>query len=321
MITIFGNNDFYQLSKVKEKLERESIDVVVVDYKDDKNLIFSFDQKGKQSFFFEGVDLSKSNIVWRSDKYIHPHFGTSGIWAEGYIKTKLWKSSIDNIVSTLECEVVNSFEARYKCENKLFQIKLAQETGFKTPFSLISNSIDTIREHSSKYGGLVTKMIGDPHIPKLDEGIIKQFAPPTVRIDSEYLELNKGKIEPFPLFIQNEINKKLEYRCIYVNGDIYSLSIDPYQHSIMEVDHRLGGYMVNYLPCVLDASVELRIKELANRLGLFSGCFDLIEDVDGNIIFLEVNHHGVWGLHDDIYDGKISTAFCKSLIARASSSS
>lgn len=320
MITIFGNDDFYQLKKVREKIESKSIEVVVIDYKLDSDLSISFDEEGNRKFHFGSVDLSRTDIVWRSDKYIVPHFGNSEEWADGYTKAKIWKSSLDNIASVMSCPVVNSIESRQRCENKLFQLQLAKELGFNIPFSLISNSIDTIREHRSKYGGLVTKMIGDPHIPKIEAENVKQLAPPTVRVDNDYLESARGGIEPFPLFIQNEIKKKLEYRCIIVDGVIFSLSIDPSQHSIMEVDHRLGGYMVDYKPCVLGNVLEKKIKAFTRRLGLFSGCFDFIEDINGNITFLEVNHHGVWGLHDDIYEGEISSEFCNALIRRSNNS-
>lgn len=313
MITIFGSDDFYQLRRVSEKLSAQSADMMIVDYKQNKELTLTLNETGRKCFLYDGVDLTRSDIVWRSDKYICAQFGDTKDWADDYTKNKIWKSTLDNIARTLDCPIVNSTKARQFCEHKLSQIQLAVEAGFNTPFSLISNSVDTIKAHSAQHGGLITKMMGDPHIPDVSD-VVKQSAPPTVRIDKEYLEINQGKIEPFPLFIQKEIKKKLEYRCVFVDNHIFTLSIDPSQHHIMEVDHRLGGYMVDYKPFKLPALVDEKIREIAERIGLFSGCFDLIEDTNGEYFFLEVNHHGVWGLHDDIYDGDISSMFSEALL-------
>ncbi|XLZ68769.1 hypothetical protein ABT364_19775 [Massilia sp. SR12] len=72
--------------------------------------------------------------------------------------------------------------------------------------------------------------------------------------------------------------------------------------------------MVDYVPYQLPEKIETMILAFAERTGLFTGCFDLIETEGGDFIFLEVNPEGVWGLHDDIIGGAISSCVAESLV-------
>ena len=305
--------NFYHVEEVTKYFDNIGYDYTLVDYSEQKEFVFRLASDNSYTFEYDKRDLTNTSLVWRSEKIIFRDFGDTEEWADEYVSGSNWKESLRNIASVLNCPVVNSIESRQKCENKLYQLRLAQNMGLKIPSSLVSNSIKEINTHTHQYQSAIIKMIGDPHIPVIEEGV-KQNVMTTCRIDKVYLNDHKDKIEPMPMYVQNEIEKKLEYRCIFVLDKVFALSINPFQHKIMEVDYRRGGMMVDYRPATIPKFVEEKLVKMANEMGLFSGCFDLIEDVNGDFIFLEVNPEGVWGLHDEIYDKEISKKFAESLI-------
>lgn len=51
--------------------------------------------------------------------------------------------------------------------------------------------------------------------------------------------------------------------------------------------------------------------------GLTSGSFDFIVDRQGELIFLECNPEGIWGIIDKTYQGAVAAAFAETLLSHA----
>lgn len=61
-----------------------------------------------------------------------------------------------------------------------------------------------------------------------------------------------------------------------------------------EVDWNFGRETDRFraIPVVLDPVVERSVLDLCARLGVVFGCIDFVEDLEGNIFFLELNQMG-----------------------------
>jgi glutathione synthase/RimK-type ligase-like ATP-grasp enzyme len=316
MILLLGSADFYQANRVKESLFRAGRDFIFLDFNGTDEITFEFDSEIGFRFLFNGIDLSCAKLVWRSAKFLYRSFGDDQEWADKYIAKNMQRMNYRNFLSVCQGKIVNPVEATFLSSHKMLQIKIAKDLGFKVPRSIVSNNIDSINKWRRGNEDLITKCIDESFIPIIKNGV-QQRNISTSKIDYDYLTRKENRLEPFQVFIQENIKKKWEHRCIYVAGVLFNFRIDSKQHAIMETDYRNGGMMVDYTPWPLPKEIHDKVIEYAIYTNLFSGCFDLIEDVNGDFIFLEVNPEGVWGLHDDIMDGKISKKFAEALIDEA----
>jgi hypothetical protein len=317
LIIVLGTMVIPQVESVFRKLQERTDKVTLLDISDNNNL--SLILKG-DGVTLQGLDIKDFSVAWVQGKFIYRYFGDTVEWTQDYLSGKMQRNSHDNITSILPCEVINSIEVRSICSNKLNQLKLASAVGLKVPRTLVSNSNAEIYDFLGDGEGIV-KCIGDPHIPNVTESCVLQESVFTSIVDKCYLSENLEHKEPFPVFIQEFVRKKFEYRCVYVDGQMFSFRINPNEHELFEVDYRRGGYHIEYVPCEIPIFLQLKIISLARNIGLFSGCFDFIEDLSGNYVFLEVNTEGIWGYHDDIVGGKISDAFANAIIKKSLRSS
>jgi hypothetical protein len=314
MLLILGNNDFHQVNYVKQKLDARQIEYLAIDFNQKEAITFEIDNDGER-YFYHDVELSQFPLMWRTSKFLYPRFGDNQEWADKYIASSMQKENYRNFLAVFPGKIVNAFEVNLLGLHKLRQLKLARAVGLKIPNSIVTNSLAKLDEWRNGSTTLITKCLGEPYIPVIEDGVKQQLIT-TSKLDCSYLEDNHDNIEPFQVYVQINVAKRYEHRCVYVGGRIFNFRIDPNQHPIMETDYRIGGEMVEYVPYELPTPIQHKICEYSRIANLFSACFDLIENTQGEFIFLEVNPEGVWGKHDDILQGAISTCFADALVTQ-----
>lgn len=314
MIALLGNRKIAQFGYVCNALSNLGVDPLLLDFCSEQRLSFSMSKSGRLSLVLNGNFVDEISCAWRCAKFLHLKFGCAETWVNEYIRGNFQKESYLNFISLHEEVILNRPKMDYFSQRKISQLEFAARSGFRIPRTIVSNSLDDIELWVSGGENFITKCIGDSIIPRIKDGIVSQESIPTCRLSVEYLNSQPSRIEPFHVFIQDEIDKKFEYRCVYINGRIFSFRIDPFQHPIMEVDYRMGGMMVNYEPCDIPDILKSKIIDFSKNIRLFSGCFDFIEDKSGEYYFLEVNPEGIWGLHDEIVDGEISLEVARQLL-------
>jgi glutathione synthase/RimK-type ligase-like ATP-grasp enzyme len=102
----------------------------------------------------------------------------------------------------------------------------------------------------------------------------------------------------FPSLVQEKVNKKFEIRTFYLDGACHAMAIFSQQNKNTREDFR------NYdnarpnrtVPYKLPADIEHRLQQLMQALGFRAGSIDLMVDVHGNYIFLEINPEGQFGM-------------------------
>lgn len=264
-----------------------------------------------------GRSAAVADLVWYADKPMVPPFGTTQEWADSYADSKAWKAAIANLMHVSSAEVVNDPCASERCHWKLWQLSVARRAGFAVPWTLLTNTTARLRSGLEEGARFIAKATADPYLPRI--GAERAYRVVMTNEVSAVLLADRPEVEPHPTKYQVLVDKKAEHRVIVVDQEVFAFRIDPRQHPIMEIDYRRGGFAVRYEPEDLGEAMIARILTLHADFGLFSGCYDFIEEPDGRFVFLEVNPEGMWALHDDLLDGRISRAFAKALGERAAS--
>lgn len=171
-------------------------------------------------------------------------------------------------------------------EDKIVQLYVAHEVGFRVPRSVISNDWN-----------LAYQSFGNPEvIVKLPNGRMffnkKPHHMVTTVIDQKKYKAI-AKTVPFPGIWQEFIPKKKEWRITVIGDKVFPASI--YTSKKARADwrkHQFDGRTVKFKAERPPLEIEKLCVKMLKRLNTHFGAFDLIEQEDGTFIFLEVNLNG-----------------------------
>ena len=202
--------------------------------------------------------------------------------------------------------VINPRFAEMRAELKPLQLHAAQAVGLRIPKTMISNDPARIRRFAESCGAET--------IFKTLTATAFQFTATTV-LDTELRDM-LDSVKIAPAIFQERIVAKTHIRATVVDDRVFAASIAP-QRDYAALDWRLDRN-AEIRPCALPAEIEARLCALARRMGLRYGAADLIESVDGDHVFLEINPGGQF-LFVEIHGGlPISDAIADALAGRTS---
>jgi len=197
-----------------------------------------------------------------------------------------WASFIRNLIIFEKALWINHPVNTYKAENKLFQLKVAKEIGFKIPFTLVSNNGDLPDLDDKK------KYI----IKTLDAGLFKignkeAFIYTNIVKGSELI--NNINLKLLPVVIQEYLYHKLDIRVTVVGNKVWAVKILKKGKSIDGDWRRTKKEELEFISVDLPHDINLLSITLVKKLGLNFGAIDLAYS-DGKYFFLEVNPTGEW---------------------------
>lgn len=168
-----------------------------------------------------------------------------------------------------------------KSENKIYQLRIAEKVGFRTPKSLITNSSEQAKEFCKKRKSIVKPL----SIGKITHGNRTSF------IQTNLVNLNTeiSQLEMSPVYFQEYMPKDYELRVTVVDDKFYSVRIDTNE----KVDWRKKGSVNFYSIYELPENIKQKCLEMMKICNLKFGAFDFIVN-EGEYIFLEVNPNGQW---------------------------
>lgn len=197
-------------------------------------------------------------------------------------------SFISNMFSVIDARWISDPFAVYKAENKLFQLKMAATIGFNIPKTIITTSKDKLKYFASSVErSLVIKPLSETRIDQ-DNCLGFLF---TNRIPEKYIAA-LDEFDLTPAIIQEEIVKRKEFRITVVGDKAFSASVDSQSDPETTTDWRKKK--LRFMASPIPNNIETLCIQIVKGLGLAFGAIDLIEDVDGNFIFLEINPNGQW---------------------------
>ncbi|MBL7811547.1 MAG: hypothetical protein JNL57_04935 [Bacteroidetes bacterium] len=186
-------------------------------------------------------------------------------------------------------KIMDSLECISNSENKWVQMVLAKKCDLLVPDTIITNHPYYSREFTQSRATVVKLQI--PLSWSMDGG--GEFFYTTDWSDfetSQYKELLNA-----PLTYQEKVEKKEEYRVIYVDGDFHC-GVIPGNIFDRQTDWRIPGTQFQWQTGKLPAPIRGKLKRFMQELGLNFGAIDLIHTPKNEWYFLEVNPTGEWGM-------------------------
>jgi glutathione synthase/RimK-type ligase-like ATP-grasp enzyme len=173
-------------------------------------------------------------------------------------------------------------------ENKITQLNLANEIGFKIPQTVISNSPDDVI-------GFVEGRKTDVVIKPVKSGFIGgDEVLFTNVLDKE--AINKpDRIMKIPSIYQECVKKKYDIRVTIFGNKVFPVEIHSQESSESRVDWRKSNDLnMQQREHVLPKDIEDKCLKMTKRLGLQFGAIDLILTPENEYFFLEINPNGQW---------------------------
>lgn len=220
-------------------------------------------------------------------------------------------NEIDSLINNLFCIIngkwiSNPFSV-YKAENKLFQLKIAKEIGFKIPDTIVTSSKEDLKTFYKKHNGnIIIKPLNQTRINDKD-------APSfifTNRVKQEQIE----KIENFdltPCIYQNEIEKRYEIRVTVVGNKVFAAAVNSQMDNETLIDWRRKKLIFRKID--LPLTIRDLCIDIVRYMNLTFGAIDLIKDKNGDYIFLEINPNGQWAWIEAQTSLNISDSIIKEL--------
>ncbi len=169
----------------------------------------------------------------------------------------------------------------------------AKDEGINIPATIISNNKNDLLKFKEEHTKIITKPLGEVITFETSNEL---FFTRTVLIDD-------GKLKEiddyfFPSLFQEYIEKEIEIRSFYLEGNFYSMAIFSQLDTKTEVDFRNynDGNPNRTVPINLPDSLKCKLTVLMEKLNLNTGSLDLILTPKGEFYFLEVNPVGQFGM-------------------------
>lgn len=239
----------------------------------------------------ESIDINSIDLAW----YLRPgNFSISEQFSrfERDFAIEESKHSVISLLEALPCRWVNDRRAiRRADDSKFFQQMIAASAGLIVPSTTMGNYPNGILEKTRKYGQSLVKSMG---ITPLHDMPNKNIYSNIFSISE--IEESAKSIENCPVYCQEYISKRYEYRVIFAGGKILACRIDSQASERTRIDWRKYDFdKVAHDQVDLPSDLCLRIEKFMKKMALNFGAIDLIEMSDGQFVFLEVNASGQWG--------------------------
>ncbi|MGG3562740.1 MvdC/MvdD family ATP grasp protein [Neobacillus rhizosphaerae] len=169
-----------------------------------------------------------------------------------------------------------------RADNKIVQLKLANELGFNIPDSLISNSNQEAKIFTFNNPTSIVKPISVGRL--IDENKVGYIQTNMVNKEQEILGL-----ELSPAYFQSYQEKDYEVRLTIINGKPYGVKIN----SSNNIDWRKKDSKISYSLIEVPQEIVNKCLIMMDSLYIKFAAFDFIVK-DGNYFFLELNANGQW---------------------------
>jgi ATP-GRASP peptide maturase of grasp-with-spasm system len=177
--------------------------------------------------------------------------------------------------------------------NKIEVLNTARVCGLDVPATLITRSKEELIRFVEAHGPVITKALWESQSLMVQEEEQVSYTSFTEEITDEILETIPQQFY-YSLF-QEKLDKALDLRVFFLDGECYSMAIFSQLLSQTSIDFRKYANNRN-VPFRLPASISDRIRELMKALNLNTGSIDIVKTKDGRYVFLEVNPVGQYDM-------------------------
>jgi hypothetical protein len=173
--------------------------------------------------------------------------------------------------------------------SKLLQLRLAASVGLRVPATIVTNDPDDVRAlHACFEGRIVAKLLRALST-SMGAPTRAVYTSPVSAADLDDLD----GLASCPMIFQERIDVGCELRVAYVRGRCFTGGLTPPPGAAPDWRRQRD---LAWHPAALDDMTTTAVRRLMERLGLVYGALDLVRTPDGEIVFLEVNPAGEWGM-------------------------
>lgn len=254
------------------------------------------------------IDLLKFVSVYYRRPELNTNFGAIGKNEVSFLRSEMLYV-LEGIYKVLDNKFwLNKISAIRNSENKLFQLMIANEIGFITPDSLVSNDPEKVLDFYTTHR---ENCIIKPIKSGLVEGDGETGVIFTTRV--ELNESNIDRIVTCPIYIQPLIAKKADIRVTIVGKEVFAALIHTENVTDAISDWRQSDQELAYSEHQLPEEIIEKCLNLMKILSLNFGAIDFVLDQNDQYIFLEINPNGQWAWIEKRLNFKISDAITKIL--------
>lgn len=238
------------------------------------------------------IDLTRdiSSVYYRRPLLPEPLSFNISIEEKEFIEKESYYI-LEGLYSILKNKFWISYPAFVRsAENKILQLQVAQNLGFKIPLSLISN-IKSSQNDFVKFNQSIIKPIKNGLITQNKENMKLVYVD---SITSEKINLNKSL---FPSYLQEKINKQYDLRLTVVGEKVIPVMIKGKNKNIIDWRNNDNSNLI-YEKVEIPKNIEKMCVELLRELKLNFGAVDMALNTNGEYVFFEINPNGQWAWLD-----------------------
>ncbi len=222
-------------------------------------------------------------VLVRRPTYLRSPPGT----AEQALAAHHWLTFLHGLQSFTGLHWMNHPASDFVAENKMVQLRVAAEIGFRIPNTTVTNSAG-MALHDLRH-------ITDFAIKGLDTVLWRegesQFFCYTEMLDRANVQ--GLDLSALPTIVQERLWPKTDVRVTVVGDRLWAATITD-RHEPIDVDWRTLKHRATYREHRLPDPVRLQCLEVTRRLGLCFAAIDLVQ-YRNEYVFLELNPVGEWG--------------------------
>ena len=250
------------------------------------------------------VTLSDTAFFWNRRPRVRCPGDGEGRFVEARESEVLefWNGALNDGFAGTWC---NPFDAQRKASNKIVQFRVAEAAGLKCPDTLWTNNENDVKTFVEKHDGAV---------------VFKMFAgteavwQPCRKFDAN-LAVHMHYLRFMPAIFQQYVSGAGEYR-VTIFGEFCFAARADMGRSRFPSDVRIDLALERTAEA-LPSGVEEKLRTFMGDLGLLYAAFDLRENANGDLIFLECNPMGQFLYLDHLYGGAMLKAFCSFIESHA----
>lgn len=293
MIIVISSEKDEHARAVIEGLSRHKAEVTLLDLSDfpqKSELSILYNNKKscmayrRLSTFSPELDFSDCRVIWwRRPQQFGLHSELNDSEDRNFAYTESY-SAFSGLWLSLDVYWINHPTRDEKAARKVYQLKVAQELGFRIPDTCVTNSPVQAKSFIEQHGAEAT-------IYKAFSGT-KEAWRETRLLKSEEIKLIDS-VKYAPVIFQEYIPAEVDLRITVVGKDVFAAAIYS-QETSYKVDFRMSMNEASVKAFDLPVDVVERLLAYMKRLGLVYGAIDMRLTPDGEYVFLEINPSGQW---------------------------
>ena len=231
---------------------------------------------------FKIKENALKSIYFRAPVFLRDSYNGSASLEKQLYRSQ-WGSFIRNLVYFENVIWMNNPVSTYKAENKILQLKYADEVGFDIPNTVITNDEQINIDNNKNY-----------IVKSLDTALFRENNKELFVYSNivKGIEIRKGSLKESPIILQEYLYPKKDLRVTVIGDRCHAVKIIK-NNKGLDGDWRRYKDHVEFIPYQLPEEFVKKSVELVKKFNLSFGAIDLAY-CNSKFYFIEINPTGEW---------------------------